>query len=274
MTEKGESTKERTRPQQRDLPLSPKRDRRRRNQPFLTRQPRPEETSPRHRRERTASERKDEEPAKNIEQIGEWKVVPPDPCFGSPLVSLLIARVLKAGKKSLAKRIVYDAMGLIGRRLDSYGSKRCKTAVLARRCLVADGTPKTLQSLHVKRAALLLERSVLNVRPRVKVLEKKRGRTVLYFPRRVGVMESMGFALKWIVDSAAARPGRKISRRLSEEIIAAAGGRGNARKKKRSVYKLATEQRYWFPRRKKRRRWDGSLLRNFRRYKSRWRLFG
>ena len=41
------------------------------------------------------------------------KVVQPDPIYNSRLVTLLISRILKSGKKSLAQKIVYNALELI-----------------------------------------------------------------------------------------------------------------------------------------------------------------
>jgi len=59
----------------------------------------------------------------------------PDPKYNSRLVSLLVARVLKSGKKSLAERIVYKALDIIlekNKREPSYfirkSSKKCNTS--------------------------------------------------------------------------------------------------------------------------------------------------
>ena len=41
------------------------------------------------------------------------KLAEPDPIYNSRLVTLLISRILKSGKKSLAQKIVYNALDLI-----------------------------------------------------------------------------------------------------------------------------------------------------------------
>ena len=59
----------------------------------------------------------------------------PDPVYNSRLVSLLVARVLKSGKKTLAERIVYQALDIIlekNKRESSYfirkGCKKCNSS--------------------------------------------------------------------------------------------------------------------------------------------------
>jgi small subunit ribosomal protein S7 len=42
--------------------------------------------------------------------------VPPDPIYNSRLLSMTIRRIMRSGKQSLAARIIYDAMEIIGER--------------------------------------------------------------------------------------------------------------------------------------------------------------
>ena len=46
------------------------------------------------------------------------KIVQADPCYDSRLVTLLISRILASGKKSLAQRIVYNALEIINNQSD------------------------------------------------------------------------------------------------------------------------------------------------------------
>jgi small subunit ribosomal protein S7 len=48
----------------------------------------------------------------------ENKIVDPDPIYNSKIVTLLIRRVLRAGKKSLAQKIVYEALGIISSKVE------------------------------------------------------------------------------------------------------------------------------------------------------------
>lgn len=45
-------------------------------------------------------------------------LVQPDPIYGSRLVNLLVARILKSGKKSIAQKIVYNALEIITTKTD------------------------------------------------------------------------------------------------------------------------------------------------------------
>jgi small subunit ribosomal protein S7 len=181
----------------------------------------------------------------------------PDPLFKSPLVSLFICRVMRSGKKSLAKKIVYVAFRDIS--IAKAGSKWRKR--IARKIVVERGLPKTRSSVRAMGLLALFERAVLNVVPSVKVLEKKRGRTVLYSPRRARSSESIRYALKWIVSGSEKRSGKVKAKRLSQELRGAMHRRGAAWVKKKSVYRLATANRFFYPRRKKRRFWKGKPAR-------------
>ena len=59
-------------------------------------------------------------------------LVQPDPIYGSRLVNLLVARILKSGKKSIAQKIVYNALEIITTKTEENpililekGSKKC-----------------------------------------------------------------------------------------------------------------------------------------------------
>jgi len=49
-------------------------------------------------------------------KITKKREVPPDPVYNSRLVSMVIRRIMESGKKSLASRIMYDAMKTIEER--------------------------------------------------------------------------------------------------------------------------------------------------------------
>ncbi|PLZ32911.1 30S ribosomal protein S7, partial [Fischerella thermalis WC542] len=51
--------------------------------------------------------------------VTQKRPVPPDSVYNSRLVSMMIRRVMRSGKKSLAARIVYDAMKNIEERTGS-----------------------------------------------------------------------------------------------------------------------------------------------------------
>jgi len=132
----------------------------------------------------------------------------PDPVYNSRLVSLLVARVLKSGKKTLAERIVYQALDII---LD-----------------------KTKEN-----PVILLEKAVKNVTPQVEVKSRRVGGSTYQVPIEIRAYRGTNISLKWIIDFAKNRPGYGMSNKLANELIDAARENGGAMRKKDQVHKMA-----------------------------------
>ena len=132
----------------------------------------------------------------------------PDPVYNSRLVSLLVARVLKSGKKTLAERIVYQALDII---LD-----------------------KTKEN-----PVILLEKAVKNVTPQVEVKSRRVGGSTYQVPIEIRPYRGTNVSLKWIIDFAKNRPGYGMSNKLANELIDAARENGGAMRKKDQVHKMA-----------------------------------
>ena len=132
----------------------------------------------------------------------------PDPVYNSRLVSLLVARVLKSGKKTLAERIVYQALDII---LD-----------------------KTKEN-----PVILLEKAVKNVTPQVEVKSRRGGGSTYQVPIEIRPYRGTNISLKWIIDFAKNRPGYGMSNKLANELLDAARENGGAMRKKDQVHKMA-----------------------------------
>jgi len=132
----------------------------------------------------------------------------PDPVYNSRLVSLLVARVLKSGKKTLAERIVYQALDII--------------------------LEKTKEN-----PVILLEKAVKNVTPQVEVKSRRVGGSTYQVPIEIRAYRGTNISLKWIIDFAKNRPGYGMSNKLANELIDAARENGGAMRKKDQVHKMA-----------------------------------
>ena len=132
----------------------------------------------------------------------------PDPVYNSRLVSLLVARVLKSGKKTLAERIVYQALDII--------------------------LEKTKEN-----PVILLEKAVKNVTPQVEVKSRRVGGSTYQVPIEIRAYRGTNVSLKWIIDFAKNRPGYGMSNKLANELIDAARENGGAMRKKDQVHKMA-----------------------------------
>jgi len=131
-----------------------------------------------------------------------------DSKYDNLLVSLLVNRILKSGKKRLAKRIVYKAFELIEFR--------------------------TNQS-----PILILEKAIRNISPRVQLKAKRVGGATYQVPTLLTKFRSTTIAVRWIVEFSRKRSGKGMSLKLANELLEAAKGMGNAIKKKEETHKLA-----------------------------------
>ncbi len=132
----------------------------------------------------------------------------PDPIYNSRLVTLLVSRILKSGKKSIAQKIVYNALDMISSKTE-------------------------------ENPVLVLEKAVKNVTPQVEVKARRVGGSTYQVPIEIRAYRGTNISLKWITEFARARSGKSMSVKLSNEIIDAAKETGNSIRKKEQTHKMA-----------------------------------
>ncbi|MDV6013134.1 30S ribosomal protein S7 [Haloechinothrix sp. LS1_15] len=131
-----------------------------------------------------------------------------DPVYSSPLVTQLINKVLRDGKRSLAERIVYGALE----------GAREKT-----------GTDPVIT----------LKRALDNVKPTLEVRSRRVGGATYQVPVEVRSGRSTTLALRWIVRYAKQRREKTMSERLQNELLDASNGLGASVKRREDTHKMA-----------------------------------
>jgi small subunit ribosomal protein S7 len=131
-----------------------------------------------------------------------------DSLYNSYLVSLLITRILKSGKKNLAQNIVNGAFEII----------RTKTN---------------------EDPLVIFERAIKNASPIVEVKARRIGGSTYQVPVEVSGFRATNLSLRWIIQYARQRVGRTMSIKLASEIIDTANDIGNTIKKKEETHKMA-----------------------------------
>ena len=131
-----------------------------------------------------------------------------DPVYSSPVVTQLVNRVLLDGKKTVAQRIVYDAL---------------------------DGVREKTQS----DPSAVLKRALENVRPSLEVRSRRVGGATYQVPVEVRQTRQTTLALRWLVDYARARREKTMTERLMNEILDASNGLGAAVKRREDTHKMA-----------------------------------
>jgi small subunit ribosomal protein S7 len=138
--------------------------------------------------------------------------IQPDPVYNSELVAKFINNLMWDGKKSLAQKIFYRAMEIVGERTNE-------------------------NPLHV------FQKAIENVKPSMEVRSRRIGGANYQVPVEVRPKRQISLAIKWIIDAARKRPGRRTYEKLAAEIIDAYKGTGNAVKTRENVHKMAEANR-------------------------------
>src|SRR5688500_10173205 len=131
-----------------------------------------------------------------------------DPVHGSPLVTQLMNRVMVGGKKSLAEKIVYDTLAVLGERT---------------------GRPPVE----------VLEQAIKTVTPVLEVRSRRVGGANYQVPVEVPQRRARTLAIRWLVQYARERREKGMVQKLAGELLDALNQQGGAFKKKDDQYRMA-----------------------------------
>ncbi len=140
------------------------------------------------------------------------RVADPDPRYGDRQVQSFINRMMKHGKKSTARRIMYDAFDLIQER---------------------GGKP----GLEVFQAAIKEVGPAMEVRPR------RVGGATYQVPMEVGPHRQFALATRWLIGAARGRSGKSFADKLAGEFMDASKGQGSAVRKREEAHRMAEANR-------------------------------
>jgi len=137
---------------------------------------------------------------------------PFDAQYHNETVARLVNRVMMRGKKSVAEKIVYGALQIIGQQ----GAKEPVT---------------------------ILEQAVRNTTPQLEVKARRVGGATYQVPIEVYPERGQSLALRWLVASAQARAGKSMAEKLAAELSDASQGQGATIKKREDTHKMAEANR-------------------------------
>ena len=138
----------------------------------------------------------------------EKREVLPDPKFGDPVVTKFVNSLMLDGKKSVAERIVYDALDIVEQR--------------------AKADP-----------IVVFRQALDNVAPAIEVRSRRVGGATYQVPVEVRHERRQALAIRWLIQAARSRNDKTMVERLSAELMDAANNRGNAVKKREDTHKMA-----------------------------------
>ena len=132
----------------------------------------------------------------------------PDPVYDNAIVTQLINKVLRDGKKSVAERTVYDALERI----------RDRTG---------------------RDPVQVMEEAIRNVTPVLEVKSRRVGGATYQVPIEVPARRGRTLAIRWIVMFSRQRREKEMSERLANELLDALVSQGGAFKRKDDLYRMA-----------------------------------
>ena len=131
-----------------------------------------------------------------------------DPKFKSSIIPKLINSIMLDGKKTVAEKIVYEA-------IDKIKSKSKEEPITK------------------------FNNAISNIRPSVEVRSRRVGGATYQVPVEVKAKRSQALALRWLIDASRKRKDKNMSDRIFNEIYDAYQNRGSAIKKKEDTHKMA-----------------------------------
>ena len=133
-----------------------------------------------------------------------------DPLYKNVLVTQLINKVMLHGKRTIAEKIVYDAIDIIQSRLD--------------------GDDEAIDTV---------KRAIDNVKPPLEVRSRRVGGATYQVPVEVRPRRATTLSIRWIVDFARQRREKTMAECLAGELMDAAQGLGAAMKRRDDMQKMA-----------------------------------
>ena len=132
----------------------------------------------------------------------------PDPKFNNKDITRFVGRLMWDGKRSLAERILYDALDI-----------------------VADRTKRS--PVEVFQQALRAATPVLEVKPR------RVGGSTYQVPVEIRGDRRSALAMRWLINASRNRSGKSMAEKLAAELMDAANGQGATIRKRDETHKMA-----------------------------------
>lgn len=136
----------------------------------------------------------------------------PDVRYNSVEMGSFINRVMKNGKRSVATRLVYDAMDMIEERTG-------------------------------KSPFEVFEKAMENASPIMEVKPRRVGGATYQVPMEVPPYRQFALATRWIIQAARSRSGKSFSEKLAAELMDAANETGAAVHKREEAHRMARANR-------------------------------
>ncbi len=131
-----------------------------------------------------------------------------DPKYKSNVIPKLINSIMYDGKKTVAEKIIYDAI-------------------------------EKIKGKSKEEPITIFNQAINNIKPTVEVRSRRVGGATYQVPVEVKSKRSQALALRWLIDASRKRKDKNMSDKIFNEIFDAYQNRGSAIKKKEDTHKMA-----------------------------------
>ncbi len=138
----------------------------------------------------------------------EKRFIKPDPKYNDVLVAKFINYIMWDGKKTTARKIVYNSFNI-------------------------------LEEKTKKPAIEIFKKAVSNVQPYVEVRSRRVGGATYQVPMEVRAERRIALAFRWLKNYSRDRKDKTMDQKLAAELLAASNGEGGSVKKKDDVHRMA-----------------------------------
>ena len=131
-----------------------------------------------------------------------------DPKYKSQIIPKLINSIMYDGKKTIAEKIIYDAL-------------------------------EKIKTKSKEEPINIFNEAIKNIKPTLEVRSRRVGGATYQVPVEVKANRSQTLAIRWLIDASRKRKDKKMSDKIFNEIYDAYQSRGSAIKKKEDTHKMA-----------------------------------
>lgn len=139
----------------------------------------------------------------------EKREIEPDPVYKSTLLAKFINKIMQSGKKSVSRRIVYNA-------LEKFASK-----------------------VKLDSPLEAFEQALENAKPSLEVKSRRIGGATYQVPIEIPASRRISMAMRWIIAHSRAKTGRSMEEGLAGELVDCFNNQGTTIKKKDDTHRMA-----------------------------------
>ncbi len=136
----------------------------------------------------------------------------PDGKYHSRSLQMFINKVMLDGKKSIAERLVYDALG-------------------------------SIEETANRPAIDIFDQALRNATPAIEVKPRRVGGATYQVPVDIRAERRTSLAMRWLVRSARARRGKTMAEKIAGELMDAATNQGATVKRREDTHRMAEANR-------------------------------